>query len=47
MLSHEGDDEDVLDGWILVSLSSSVIGDASGLALVVCLQEQSVKGWLW
>jgi len=46
MLSLE-DDEVMLDGWLTFSLSSSVVEIACVLGLVSCLQEQSVKGWLW
>lgn len=47
MVSSFEDEEEVLDGWVLVSLSSSVVAEiACVLGLVVCLQEQSVKGWL-
>ena len=41
------EDETLLDGLVLGSLSSSVRGDPCVLGLVVCLQEQRVKGWLW
>lgn len=39
------EEEVLLVGWL--PLSSSVMGEACKLELVVCLQEQSVKGWLW
>jgi hypothetical protein len=45
--SIEDEEEEVLGGWVLISLSSSWVEIACMVALVVCLQEQSVKGWLW
>lgn len=38
------EDEVIIKGWL--SLSSLVIGLAAGLRLMLCVQEQSVNGWL-